>query len=84
MIRVAKNNTHFASFSDEGFINIYNVKEEKPIHSVNILSKSKLVNIVFENTSKSTFAIIALHLDFIETWEFTVSRQQEEAKTKVT
>ena len=74
IIRPAKNNIHFASFSDEGFINIYNIKEEKPIHSINILSKSNLVNFIFENTTKNTFVIIALHHDFIETWEFTVSK----------
>ncbi|KAL4464741.1 hypothetical protein ABPG74_011302 [Tetrahymena malaccensis] len=80
MIRVAKNNTHFATFSDEGFINVYNIKEEKPVHSVNILSKSNLVNFVFENTSKNAFTIVALHHDFVETWEFTISKQQDETK----
>lgn len=73
MLRVLRNGTHFASYSEEGFINVYNLKEEKPVHSVNVLSKSSLVNIIFENTGKNTYLLIALHHDFVETWEFTLS-----------
>lgn len=74
MIRVARNDVHFCSYSEEGFINVYNVREEKPIHSVNVLSKSNLVNVIFESVSKNTFVLVALHIDFVESWEFTLSK----------
>lgn len=67
--------THFASFSDEGFINIYAIRENAPVHSVSVLSKSALVNLIFaaHPTTKNTFILIAVHSDSVETWEISLA-----------
>lgn len=52
IVSVAENGTHFASFSEEGFINFYNLKKSNPVHSVSVLSKSRLLSLLLLNITK--------------------------------